>query len=920
MAIRGRNLFTRSCARRVPEMRLGPGAAGTVLLAVVLAIAPGGCVSGKDLIGNTSVSPAADSQNGETIIEKIEVTRGDGNTTIRAVANQPLRYFAIRQEQPPAVILNLTGARIAAPIDPIEVRNGLVDTIFVSQLAPNEDASRILVTLGDEAHYQIYPRPDGLVIEVSAKAAADDLIADAGATQEPAPPERATDIAAPDEEVAAGTGLDASDLEGAEDASLAKFDSVPKPEAAPTPAAAPEAAQTRQAAAPSPQETTPAPQETPTGPETGPAKALLAVRVDKASDGTEVAVELDGRPGDYESSTLSNPSRLVVDLPGIVEASGQRQIAVGTPEIKRVRIGRHPDKVRLVLDLADAEVPYAIQPGGRGLVIALGTRSKGIADRVAAMEPGDASGAVEKLEPQPIVTEDATGATRPGQAAAASGDADASTPQDRSSRSAPDTDAVKSLLSDLEPSDPVMPTSPHHLAALDVQGAGDEEADPDIPASEIIPQRPEISLGFRPGKIYHGNLISLDFKDADIQNILRLIAEVSGLNVVAAEDVQGKVTVRLVNVPWDQALDVVLATRELGYVRTGNIIRVAPAERLKSEEAQYLADRRSKEKLEDLVVKLQPVNYAKAGDVQTQVESLLSDRGSVNVDVRTNTLIIKDIPTVVNQAIKLVRRLDTETPQVLIEAKIIEANLDFAKQLGISYTADFLNPDIANGKNAQQNKLAFGNRVVNSGTSPTGSSFLSGALPISGTPTGVAAGSFTAIKNALDIDVVVQALETSGHGRVISSPRITTLDNKEAKIEQGVSIPFQTTSQGDTSLEFIDANLELLVTPHVTSDGSIIMKIRVARNAPDLSVPTSTGDPAIAKNEANTEALVKDGETIVIGGIYVIDRSSNNNSIPYFNKIPGVQWLFRNYDVTDDKNELIIFVTPRIVRNLGASA
>jgi type IV pilus assembly protein PilQ len=375
-----------------------------------------------------------------------------------------------------------------------------------------------------------------------------------------------------------------------------------------------------------------------------------------------------------------------------------------------------------------------------------------------------------------------------------------------------------------------------------------------------------------------------------------------------------------VNVPWDQALDVVLASRKLGYVRTGNIIRVAPADRLKAEEAQYLADRRSKEKLEDLIVKLQPVNYAKAGDVQVQVESLLSDRGSVNVDARTNTLIIKDIPTVVNQATKLVRRLDTQTPQVLIEAKIIEANLDFSKELGISYTADFLNPDIADGSTANQDKLDFGNRVVNSGTSATGSSFLSGALPISGTPTGVAAGSFTAMKDALDIDVVIQALETSGHGRVISSPRITTLDNKEARIEQGVSIPFQTTEEGDTNLEFIDANLSLTVTPHVTSDGSIIMKINVARNAPDLSVPTSTGDPAIAKNEATTETLVKDGETIVIGGIYVIDRSSNNSSIPYFNRIPGVQWLFRNYNVTDDKNELIIFVTPRIVRDLGSAA
>jgi type II secretory pathway component HofQ len=261
---------------------------------------------------------------------------------------------------------------------------------------------------------------------------------------------------------------------------------------------------------------------------------LLAVRVDKASDGTEVALELDGRPADYKSSTLSNPGRLVVDLHGIVEASGKRQIPVGSAEIESVRIGRHPDKVRVVLDLADAEAPYAIQPGSRRLVIALGARSKGIADRIAATEPGDASGTVEKSKPQPIAeTAGTTDVARPEQAATASGDGEASTPQDRSSRSAPDSDAVKSLLADLKPSGPVMPVSTPHLAALDVKEAGEKEVEEGNPDAEIIPERPQISLGFRPGKIYHGNLISLDFKDADIQNILRLIAEVSGLNVVA---------------------------------------------------------------------------------------------------------------------------------------------------------------------------------------------------------------------------------------------------------------------------------------------------------------------------------------------------------------------------------------------------
>jgi type IV pilus assembly protein PilQ len=256
-----------------------------------------------------------------------------------------------------------------------------------------------------------------------------------------------------------------------------------------------------------------------------------------------------------------------------------------------------------------------------------------------------------------------------------------------------------------------------------------------------------------------------------------------------------------------------------------------PAERLKAEEAA--ADRRSKEKLEDLVVKLQPVNYAKASDVQPQIESLLSDRGSVNIDNRTNTLIIKDIPTVIDQAVLLVRKLDTRTPQVLIEAKIIEASLDFAKELGISYTADFLNPDIANGVNASRRDLAFGNRVVNSGTNASGSSSFAGALPIKGTPTGVAAASFTALKNALDIDVVVQP---GVNGRPRFPARITTLDNGGAH-RAGRVDPFQTTEEAiRTGVH--RRQPPLTVTPRrATADHHGIGRL----NAPD-TVPTSTGD------------------------------------------------------------------------------
>lgn len=824
MRIWGRFNKQGSFGERGAASGLSPRVTVALLAAALLVFALGGYASAKDSAATGPETPAIGFARDLTVIERIDISDNDGKTVIRAYADGPIRYFAIRQEQPPAVILNLTGTKIASPIPPFEVKNDLVDKVFVTQTASKSETSRILITLKNNAIYKINQTSDGLVVEVS-QAAAEDVPAPAAA-------------------------------------SSAVIDKTAK--AAITPAS-----------------------------------RILAVVADKSASGTLVAIKLDGHTTNYKSFIIPepDPARLVIDVEGVTDESGERVISVESEEIARVRIGEHPGKVRVVLDLNKEDTAYAIESVENRILIALGDRSTNLRQTASASENTREIAAPRTAE-------------APKRAAPVTGtearSASASTPRS-SENPQPANKKVPR---------PIVPRATPVMAALDTPPETETDSGYLTEPSQVdfLAERPEISLGFRPGKIYHGNLISLDFKDAEIQNILRLIAEVSGLNVVAGEDVSGRVTVRLVNVPWDQALDVVLASHQLGYIRTGNIIRVAAADRLKAEEAQYLADRRSKEKLEDLVVKLQPLNYAKVTDAQEQVETLLSDRGTVNIDLRTNTLIIKDIPTVIEQAVKLVRRLDTRTPQVLIEAKIIEANLDFAKELGISYTADFLNSDIADGQNATQNGADFGNRVVNSGTSSTGSSFFSGALPITATPTGILAGSFTAIKDQLDLDVVISAMESSGHGRVISSPRIMTLDNKEAKIEQGLSIPFQTTEEGDTNLEFIDANLSLTVTPHVTNDDAIIMKIKVSRNAPDLSVPTATGDPAIAKNEATTEALVQDGETMVIGGIYVIDKSRNNQSIPYFNKIPFMQFLFRNYKVADSKNELIIFVTPRIVR------
>jgi type IV pilus assembly protein PilQ len=397
----------------------------------------------------------------------------------------------------------------------------------------------------------------------------------------------------------------------------------------------------------------------------------------------------------------------------------------------------------------------------------------------------------------------------------------------------------------------------------------DAPVDVSLPAAVEVPAAIEVleEGGLIDGKDYRGRRVSLDFKDVQIADVLRLIAEVSDLNIIAGDEVAGNVTIRLVEVPWDQALDVILMTKGLGFVRVGNVLRIAPSDVLKAEEEVRLQERRNKEKLEDLEVKLLPVNYATVRDTEGLVKRLLSARGTVNLDERTNTLIIKDISSVIDEASALIAAIDTQTPQVVIEAKIVEANLDFSRELGSVWSVqtnqfeDAFDPD--------EPRRDLGSEDLNF----IGNNGLAFANPITSVPTGLISAGALILDSDFRVDAQIQAAESTGDGKVVSSPRIVTLDNKEARIEQGVSIPFQTFEGGDAKLEFIDAVLSLIVTPHITADESIIMEIEVTRNAPDSTVPTPTGSPAIAKNVAETETLVKDGQTLVLGGIYTITKA-----------------------------------------------
>jgi type IV pilus assembly protein PilQ len=451
-----------------------------------------------------------------------------------------------------------------------------------------------------------------------------------------------------------------------------------------------------------------------------------------------------------------------------------------------------------------------------------------------------------------------------------------------------------------------------------------EEATAAFPAEGTIAL--QTASGFAPqARRYTGRRISLDLKDAEIQNVLRLLADVSKLNIVASDDVKGRVTIKLRNVPWDQALDIVLRSKQLDKVRSGNIIRVAPVEVLRKEEELRLERQKARIELEPLAVRLVPVSYAVANEVKPQVTALLSPRGKVNIDARTNVLIVEDIPEVLLKVERLIRTLDTQTPQVLIESRIVEARANFSRQLGIQWGGQVN----ATQQYGTQTGLTFPADIRISGAADDAQNNVTEGvlsnpnyavnLPaVVGSGGGGALGFiFGSVGGAALINLRLSAAESTGKVKLISAPKIVTLDNKEAKILSGERIPITVITANGPTTRFIDANLELNVTPHVTQDGSILLKIAATNNTLSNRVDL-LGVPGILTNEANTEMIVGDGDTAVLGGIYQRNTQENEAYVPWIGQIPVLGWIFKTTRRSDARDELLIFISPRIINRSAA--
>ncbi len=422
--------------------------------------------------------------------------------------------------------------------------------------------------------------------------------------------------------------------------------------------------------------------------------------------------------------------------------------------------------------------------------------------------------------------------------------------------------------------------------------------------------------------------LTIDLRNADIQNVLRLISREGGVNIIAGDDVSGTVTMRLRGVPLEEAFLTILQSQGLGFEKRSNVIRVTTQAQLLEEQKARAEARQALLDSQPLEVFLLPVNYAQAADLTGQIQGILSQRGSVTVDERTNTLIITDIASNLEPIRVLIESLDTQVPQVLIEARIVETNDTFQRQIGIQWGGQFG----VGGATGNPTGLIFPSSIGLAGGATDGQAPVAGIesagpnpnyavnlpAPI-GTGSGGGIGlSMGSVGGSVNLNLRLSALEEAGHARIVSAPKILTLDNNEASISQGTSIPISVVGAAGVQTVFVQAVLELVVTPHVTPDGNIQLNIRASKNEPDFQNTGARGDPTIIRRDAETELLIKDGDTTVIGGIYTRNSGDSVSAVPFLHKIPILGFFFRSRSESERRSELLIFITPRIVNRAEA--
>lgn len=719
--------------------------------------------------------------------------------------------------------------------------------------------------------------------------------------------------------------------------------------------------------------------------ESAPASAVIReISVAKDGDAPEVLV-LGSGTMDYHELRLSHPARLVLDF-NSERMSAAKKIASTVEPIRDVRAAQYsPEVTRVVIDLTK-DTHYTVKHVDGGVAVEFASSAPDqaatspapasvatpTADSAKASQQADSTPDQSAAQQQGQSNSDATNAANESQAAAQPSTPPATSGSPAASPSATDfgkttapmassasAGPVKSADFNSPVTDKPVPQSsnavnPQASSALPAVAPSDPTAQAAAPAVQSVQQSAQASMASQaaaapvttpaamtppasnatavvsqdqmtPAK-YSGSPISVNLKNVDLQDFFRLIHEISGLNVVVDPSVKGTLTLVLDNVPWDQALDIVLENNDLDKQLDGNVLRIATKETMKKEadEAKDLA--KAQIEAADVITTTRVLSYAKASDLTDTIKKFLSPRGDVLADPRTNTLIISDIPTVIPVIDNLIRELDKRTQQVEIEARVVAANRNFSRELGSQF---------AFAGSANNGKNIFGG-VPNVGTSPVGRFvpplpappvIVGNTVPSATSPTAVNMPLVTSLGTTVPtsgvsyafstanfaLDYVISAAESKGIGKLLSAPKEIVQNNQQATIKQGTKIPIQTVINNTISVQFVDAVLELQVTPQITDQGTIFLTVHVENTQIDPSIPRIQGIPALDTQAQDTRVLVSDGQTVMIGGIIVSNQQTNVDEVPFVGSLPIIGQLFRHTTISTSSQELLFFVTPRIL-------
>jgi type IV pilus assembly protein PilQ len=896
----------------------------------------------------TSQADAGDRVSTETQqLLNIQVVDQDDIMGIYLVGSNSMTYTAFKAIDPLRLVLDLPNTETEIESSPLAVENEIIGKIETMMLAQEpQPMTRVEIGLNQETPYEIVQEKNQIVVQFQQTAAVVET-----------------------EQASEAMGI------------FSQTETTPEMGAAATPAASGEKSRL--------------------------AGKITAIQPITYGEELKVYIIGDGSITKYNVFTLTDPARVVLDLMGVELAADRATVPPSDPLVKGIRMGTHPDKVRIVFDLIPAAgLPYHLTSVGDRLVV---TFEPGdgfpatppiVVEQVAApaepavppkrvAPPAEAArilsidftllqsnksrltvAANRPLEPEVQITGANsmsmvfTNAKLPkhlerhidtGQFASA-----VNVIFPRPMQGVPGTvefyiemremvpyhiategnavylDFDRSTLPPVEPIKLGRPAAVVEERGPEIPAPAPEEvAPPPAPEPMVGPAPPtavEVGEGMEPAaaeemavaekvpvieaagprvspegpKVYTGQKISLDLQEVDIRNVLRLLADVTGKNIVVEPGVSGKVTLKVDNVPWDQVLELILKINELDHVMEGNVLRIATAAKLKAEfERQREAVEAQKElmaaarDLGEISTEYLQVNYADVGDISAQIDNIKSEKGTISVDNRTNLIIYSDFPKRIETAKEILARLDKATKQVMIESRIVSANTNFTRNLGVSWNASYTNNSLNNRLSSADNSNTLDFSVL-APTAAVGTFGLNLARNLG-------------VNNLFELDMTLDALEQAGEGRVISSPRIFTLDHVQAMIQQGDQIPYpQRTEEGTISTAFAPATLSLTVTPHITPDGKVRLEVLAKKDEADFS-RTVQDVPAIRTQEAQTELLVNDGDTIVIGGIVIQDYSWSEERVPFLWRIPILGWLFKNRQVNDEKTELLIFLSPSIV-------